>query len=141
MKHLLLILIFLLLLPITVFGWDWIVKYDMKKSDGSYEFVELSVPLIEGGFWELPNQVGSWKCVLRRYEPKQFVYSQMSLHCRSKIKDEQVRKGIIEENETISLLSKIKCDNKDTKKNELGVNFDSHSKGIPNTVIILKCSL
>lgn len=138
MKHIL-IFLSILLLPISVYGFDWTVQYDMKKSDGSYEFVKLSVPEVEG-FWELPNQVGSWKCVLRRYEPKQFVYSEMSLSCRSKIKDEQVRKGIIEENETISLLSKIECDNKDTKKNELGVNFDSHSKGIPNTVIILKCN-
>ena len=139
MNKIILSIIVILLLPISVYGFDWKVKYDMKKSDGSYEFVELSVPEVD--WWELPNQVGSWKCLLRRYEPKQFVYSEMSLHCRSKIKDEQVRKGIIEENETISLLSKIKCDNKDTKKNELGVNFDSHSKGIPNTVIVLKCSL
>jgi hypothetical protein len=66
MKHLLLIL-FSLLLPITVFGWEWTVKYDMKKSDGSYEYVELSVPLVEG-IWNLPNQGGDWLCNVSRMD-------------------------------------------------------------------------
>ena len=66
MKHLLLIL-FSLLLPITVFGWEWTVKYDMKKSDGSYEYVELSVPLVEG-IWNLPNQGGDWLCNVSRID-------------------------------------------------------------------------
>ena len=125
MKHLLIILS-ILLLPISVFGWDWTVKYDMKKSDGSYEFVELSVPIVKYG-WELPNQVGSWICMLTRRDPEQFNYSYVSLQCRSK------------KNETILLTSHIEC-NEDTKKNELGVNYSSHSKGIPNTIIILKCN-
>jgi hypothetical protein len=66
MKHLLLIL-FSLLLPITVFGWEWTVKYDMKKSDGSYEYVELSVPFVEG-IWNLPNQGGDWLCNVSRMD-------------------------------------------------------------------------
>ena len=127
MKHSLLILISFLLLPISVFGWEWTVKYDMKKSDGSYEFVELSVPKIKG-FWKLPNQGGIWMCGLTRYEPEQFNLSRMTLQCRSK------------EDETILLTSRIICNNKDTKKNELGINYPSNSKGIPNTVIILECN-
>lgn len=45
MKHLLIIISFLLL-PISVFGFDWTVSYDMKKSDGSIEYLELSVPKV-----------------------------------------------------------------------------------------------
>ena len=136
MKHLLIILS-ILLLPITVFGWEWTVKYDMKKSDGSYEFVELSVPNIGGSNvtnWELPNQVGSWKCGLTRFDSKQFNYSNMSLDCISK------------ENENIHLHSSIECNNRNRKNNELGVLNpktikDDKSVPFPNTVIYLKCEL
>ena len=41
----------------------YVEKYDMKKSDGSIEFLEVSVPKVKG-MWKLPNQVGSWKCYL-----------------------------------------------------------------------------
>ena len=57
MKSLLTVIV-LILLPLSVYSFDGTVKYDMKKSDGSYEFVELTVPKFEGS-WELPNQVGS----------------------------------------------------------------------------------
>ena len=111
MKHLLIILS-ILLLPISVFGWDWTVKYDMKKSDGSYEFVELSVPRKKRNvFWELPNQVGSWKCGLTRIDSKQFNYSNMSLDCISK------------ENENIHLQSTIGCNMKIRQKNELDIHY------------------
>ena len=82
MKHLLIILS-ILLLPISVYGFDWTVKNDMEKSDGSYEILEVSVPKVKG-MWKLPNQVGSWKCYSSRYDSKQFTYSKMSLDCNSK---------------------------------------------------------
>ena len=42
MKHLLIILSFLLL-PISVFGIEWTVMYDMRESDGSYrEYMKLT---------------------------------------------------------------------------------------------------
>ena len=108
MKHLLIILISFLLLPISVFGVEWTVKYDMKKSDGSYEFVELSVPKVKG-MWKLPNQVGSWECYMSRIESKTF--STMSLDCISK------------ENEIIHLQSSIECNNRNRKNNELTINY------------------
>ena len=60
MKHLLILLISILLLPISVFGFDWTVSYDMKKSDGRIEYLELSVPKVIKGLWELPNLEGNW---------------------------------------------------------------------------------
>ena len=47
MKHLLIIFPFLLL-PVALFGFEWTVKYDMKKSVGSIEFIEMSVPKVKG---------------------------------------------------------------------------------------------
>ena len=66
MKHLLILLISILLLPISVFGFEWTVSYDMKKSDGRIEYLELSVPKVIKGLWELPNQIGNWTCWLGR---------------------------------------------------------------------------
>ena len=129
MKHSLLILIlFSLLLPITVFGWEWTVKYDMKKSDGSYEFVELTVPLVEGGFWELPNQMGDWICRFHRSDFSS--HTGGSLHCNSK-KDEPWK----------TFTSMIKCDRENTKSNWIGVNYPSDTKGVPPTVVTLRCRL
>ena len=67
MNKIILSIIVILLLPISVYGFDWKVKYDMKKSDGSYEYVELSVPLVEG-IWNLPNQGGDWLCNVSRMD-------------------------------------------------------------------------
>ena len=129
MKHLLIILISFLLLPISVFGFEWTVKYDMKKSDGSYEFVELSVPKIKG-LWKLPNQVGSWICGLDRRDDTKYGTSEVSLQCHLK-KNEPWN----------TLTSMIRCNTENTKSNWLGVNYPSDSKGIPSTVIILRCNL
>ena len=128
MKHSLLIL-FSLLLPITVFGWEWTVKYDMKKSDGSYEFVELSVPIVEG-LWKLPNQVGSWICGLdRRDDDTKYGTSEVSLQCHLK-----------KNKPWNTLTSMIRCNMENTKSNWLGVNYPSESKDIPNIVVVLKCN-
>ena len=138
MKHSLIILS-LLLLPISVFGFEWTVQYDMKKSDGSYEIVELSVPKILGSNvtnWELPNQIGSWKCLLNGYNTTigEHRNSSMTLQCRSK------------ENETILLTSVINCNNRGRKNNELSILYpktikNNKSVSYPNTVIILKCEI
>ena len=127
MNKIILSVIVIFLLPISVFGFEWTVKYDMKKSDGSYEFVELSVPIVKGS-WELPNQVGSWICSVDRSDYD--THTSGSLHCHSK-KDEPYK----------MLTSMIGCNMRNTKSNNLGVNYPSNSKGIPNTVIVLKCGL
>lgn len=103
----------------------------MKKSDGSYEFLEVSVPKVKG-MWKLPNQVGSWKCYLSTYDSKQFNRSKMSLDCISK------------ENEKIHLLSEIECNMKNRQMNELNIHYPKTIKKdksvpYPNTIIILKC--
>ena len=72
MRHLL-ILLSLLLPPISVFGFDWTVSYDMKKLYGSFEYLELSVPKVfKDSNWKLPNQVGSWECSLSRFDKKNY---------------------------------------------------------------------
>ena len=135
MKSLLTVIV-IILLPLSVYGFDWTVKNDMEKSDGSYEILEVSVPKVKG-MWKLPNQVGSWKCYSSRYDSKQFTYNKMSLDCISK------------ENENIHLQSTIGCNMKNRQKNELDIHYpktikkDKDPKSITyqNTVIVLKLEL
>ena len=135
MKHLLIILS-ILLLPISVFGWDWTVKYDMKQSDVRYDTVILSVPKVIKRFWTLPNQVGIWKCSLSRYDDDFYGSSSVSLDCRSR------------EDETILLTSKIECNIRGRKNNELVVvypktiknNKNSKNNTYPETIVTLKCN-
>ena len=98
----------------------------MKKSDGSYEFVELFVPIVEGN-WELPNQGVSWVCSVSRRDYD--TQTSSSLQCHQK------------KDGTILLTSMIYCNLRDTKRNYLGVNYPSDTKGVPPTVIVLKCGL
>ncbi len=136
MKNLLIILS-LLLLPISVFGFDWTVSYDMEKSDVRYDTVELSVPTVINGFWTLPNQIGIWKCELSRYDDNEYGSTSVSLHCLSK------------EDGTILLTSKIEYNIRDRKNNELGVvypktiknNKNSKNNTYPETIVTLKCEL
>ena len=65
-------------------GLQWAYESWLLRTDGSYEYVELSVPIVKYG-WELPNQVGSWKCILTRRDRVQSNSSYVSLQCRSKI--------------------------------------------------------
>ena len=135
MKYLLSILNVFLLIPISVFGFDWTVRYDMEKSDVRYDTVEISVPKIIKGLWTLPNQVGIWKCSLSRYDDNEYSSSSVSLHCRSK------------EDRSILLTSKIECNTRGRKNNELGVvyprtiknNKKSKNMTYPETIILLKC--
>ena len=135
MKHLLIILS-ILLLPISVFGWDWTVKYDMKQSDVRFDTIILSVPKVIKSFWTLPNQVGIWKCSLSRYDNDDYGSSSVSLDCRSR------------EDETILLTSKIECNKRGTKNNELIVvypktiknNKNSKNNTYPETIVTLKCN-
>ena len=130
MKHLLILLISILLLPISVFGFDWTVSYDMKKSDGSIEFMELSVPKVIKGLWELPNLEGNWTCWLGRNDYE--THSNVGLQCRSK------------ENELIILHSEIQCNTRNRQKNELGVVYPrsiKNDENIGKTVIVIECEL
>ena len=135
MKHLI-IIFSILLLPISVFGWDWTVKYDMKQSDKRFDTVILSVPKVIKSFWTLPNQVGIWKCSLSRYDNDDYGSSSVSLDCRSR------------EDETILLTSKIECNLRGRKNNELVVvypktiknNKNSKNNTYPETIVTLKCN-
>ncbi len=130
-------IIVIFLFPISVFGSDWTVSYDMKKSDGSIEFIEMSVPIsVIKGFWTLPHQVGSWECSLsgNKNTMGEHLYSSMSLNCRSR------------EDKNIHLTSVIGCNTRSRKNNELGVVYPKTIKNdesipIRRTIVTLKCNL
>ena len=129
MKQLFIILISTLLLPISVFGFDWTVSYHIKNSYG-IKFVTLSVPKVMKGLWKLPNLQGNWACWLGRNDYE--THSNVGLQCRSK------------ENELIVLHSEIQCNTRNRKKNELGVVYPksiNNDENIGKTIIDIECEL
>ena len=129
MKHLFIILISTLLLPISVFGFDWTVSYHIKNSYG-IKFVTLSVPKVMKVLWKLPNLQGNWACWLGRNDYE--THSNVGLQCRSK------------ENELIVLHSDIQCNTSNRLKNELGVVYPrsiKNDENIGKTVIVIECEV
>ena len=102
----------------------------MRKSDGSYENLELSVIFAEGS-WELPNQVGSWKYSVDRHDYDTHTSGSLDYH----LKDS--KKGIL----PTLLTTIINCNMRNTKSNYLGVKYPSISADNPNAVIVLDCRL
>ena len=129
MKHLFIILISILLLPTSVFGFDWTVSYHIKNSHG-IKSVTLSVPKVIKGLWKLPNLQGNWTCWLDRNDYE--THSNVSLQCRSK------------ENELIVLHSEIQCNTRNRQKNELGIVYPKSIKNDENigkTIIDIECEV
>ena len=129
MKHLFIILISTLLLPISVFGFDWTVSYHIKNSYG-IKFVTLSVPKVMKVLWKLPNLQGNWACWLDRNDYE--THSNVGLQCRSI------------ENELIVLHSDIQCNTSNRLKNELGVVYPRSIKNDANIgkiVIVIECEV
>ena len=129
MTHLLIIILSILLLPISVFGFDWTVSYHINNSYG-IKSVTLSVPKAIKGLWKIPNLQGNWICWLGRNDYES--HSNVGLRCRSK------------ENALIVLHSKIQCNTRNRQRNELGVVYPGSIKNDENigkTVIVIECGL
>ena len=129
MTHLLIIILSIILLPISVFGFDWTVSYHINNSYG-IKSVTLSVPKVIKGLWEIPHLQGNWACWLGRNDYEK--HSIVGLQCRSK------------ENELIVLHSEIQCNTVNRQKNELGVVYPrsiKNDENIGKTVFVIECKL
>ena len=129
MTHLIIIILSILLLPISVFGFDWTVSYHINNSYG-IKSVTLSVPKAINGLWPLPNLQGNWTCWLDRNDYE--THSNVGLQCRSK------------ENELIVLHSEIQCNTRNRQKNELGIVYPKSIKNDENigkTIIDIECEV
>ena len=133
MKYLFTVII-IFLLPLSVYGIEWTVKYEMIKPNGSIELVTVSLP--KELVWEIPYLAGKWECVTSMFNSdaalakKNYFYSNVSLQC------------YLKENHKITIISSIDCDNgyfQDTKENSMKVSL--FEEGSYVQIIDLKCKL
>ncbi len=125
--------ILILLFPLSVYGIEWTVKYEITKTNGDIEFVTVSIP--NESVWEIPYLAGKWRCSTDMYNSNDalakinYFYSRVSLQC------------FLKENENVRIISEIGCDNgyiRDTKENSMNVGL--FEEGYLQS-ITLKCKL
>jgi len=133
MRNLLTVII-LFLLPLSVYGAEWTVKYEMTKTNGDIEFVTVSIP--NELVWEIPYLAGKWRCTTSMYNSRDalakdnYFYSNVSLQC------------FLKENGSIRIISEVGCDNgyiKDTKENSMKVGLFEEGNYVQ--IVTLKCKL
>ena len=108
--------IIIFLLPLSVYGIEQTVKYEMTKTNGDIEFVTVS--LRNEMVQEILYLAGKWNCRTSMYNSddsiakQNYFYSKVTMHCALK------------EYGNIRILSKVGCDNgyiKDTKENSMRI--------------------
>ena len=91
--------IVIFLFPISIYGVEWTVEYEMTKPNGDIEFVTVSIP--DESIWEIPYLAGKWRCTTNMYNSdnalakNNYFYSKVSLQC------------FLKENEDVSITSEI----------------------------------
>ena len=133
MKYLFTVII-IILLPLSVYGIEWTVKYEMIKPNGSIELVTVSLP--NELVWEIPYLAGRWRCTTSMHNSNaelakiNYFYSSVSLQC------------FLKENQRVRIISTIDCDNgyiKDTKENSMKVGLFEEGNYVQ--IVTLKCKL
>ena len=133
MKYLFTVII-TFLLPLSVYGIEWTVKYEMIKPNGSIELVTVSLP--KELVWEIPYLAGRWRCTTSMHNSNaelakiNYFYNSVSLQCSLK------------ENQKTTIISTIDCDNgyiKDTKENNMKVGLFEEGNYVQ--IVTLKCKL
>ena len=135
MKYLFTVII-IILLPLSVYGVDWTVKYEMIKPNGTWEYVTISIPKV--GSLEIPYLAGRWRCSIRRSDypdgtgKYKFLTSKVFLICSLK------------EKQNVRISAEAGCDNgyiKDTNENRLQVGLFGTEDGDEVQIITLECKL
>ena len=133
MKYLFTVII-IILLPLSVYGIEWTVKYEMIKPNGSIELVTVSLP--KELVWEIPYLAGRWRCTTSMHNSDDalakdnYFYSSVDLNC------------YLKENQRVRIISTIDCDNgyiKDTKENNMKVGLFEEGNYVQ--IVTLKCKL
>ena len=130
MKYLFTVII-IILLPLSVYGIEWTVKYEMIHPDGKVKFVKVSLPtFLENHFWKIPYLAGRWECTISKYDSGvgNNYYEQVNMQCSLKEKPD------------VTVITEIKCDFKDTKKNRLVVGLKG-AKFTEMWAITIECEL
>ena len=137
MNKIILSIIVIFLLPLSVYGVEWTVKYEMIKPDSPLGLIKVTIS-IPKGYMEIPYLAGRWKCTINRSDPLdgtgkyEFVTSNIFLNC------------FLKEKQNVRISADVECDNgyiKDTKENRMQVGLFGTEEGDEVSIITLECKL
>ena len=137
MNKIILSIIVIILLPLSVYGVEWTVKYEMIKPNSPLGLIKVTIS-IPKGYMEIPYLAGRWRCSIRRSDypdgtgKYKFVSSKVFLSC------------VLKEKQNVRISAEVGCDNgyiKDTKENRMQVGLFGTEEGDEVSIITLECKL
>ena len=127
MKYLFTVII-IFFLPLSVYGVEWTVKYEMIKPDSPLGQISVTIS-IPKGYMEIPYLAGRWRCKINRSDYPEG-NSRVFLNCFLK--------------ENVRISADVGCDNgyiRDTKENSMEVGLFGTEEGDELSIITLECKL
>ena len=137
MNKIILSIIIIFLLPLSVYGVEWTVKYEMIKPDSPLGLIKVTIS-IPKGYMEIPYLAGRWRCTIHRTDypdgtgKYKFVSSKVFLNC------------VLEEKQNVRISADVECDNgyiRDTKENSMEVGLFGTEEGDELQIVTLECKL
>jgi len=129
MKYLFTVII-IFLLPLSVYGVEWTVKYEMIKPDSPLGLIKVTIS-IPKGYMEIPYLAGRWRCKINRSDYPEG-NSRVLLNC------------FLKEKQNVRISADVECDNgyiRDTKENRMQVGLFGTEEGDEVSIITLECKL
>ena len=130
MNKIILSIIVIFLLPLSVYGVEWTVKYEMIKPDSPLGLIKVTIS-IPKGYMEIPYLAGRWRCTINRSDYPEG-NSVVLLNC------------FLKEKQNVRISADVGCDNgyiRDTKENSMEVDLFGTEEGDEVSTITLECKL
>ena len=130
MNKIILSIIIICLLPLSVYGVEWTVKYEMIKPDSPLGLIKVTIS-IPKGFMEIPYLAGRWRCTMNRSDYPEG-NSRVYLNC------------FLKEKQNVRISADVGCDNgyiRDTKENSMEVGLFGTEEGDEVQIVTLECKL
>ena len=130
MNKIILSIIIIFLLPLSVYGVEWTVKYEMIKPDSPLGLIKVTIS-IPKGYMEIPFLAGRWRCTMNRSDYPEG-NSRVYLNC------------FLKEKPNVRISADVGCDNgyiRDTKENSMEVGLFGTEEGDEVSIITLECKL
>ena len=131
MNKIILSIIIIFLLPLSVYGVEWTVKYEMIKPDSPLGLIKVTISIPKVGFSEIPYLAGRWRCTINRSDYPEG-NSRVLLNC------------FLKEKQNVRISADVGCDNgyiRDTKENSMEVGLFGTEEGDEVSIITLECKL
>ena len=122
--------IIIFLLPLSVYGVEWTVKYEMIKPDSPLGLIKVTIS-IPKGYMEIPYLAGRWRCTIDRSD---YPEGSSRLFLRCFLKEKQI----------VRISADVDCNDgyiRDTKENSMEMGLFGTEEGDEVSIIALDCKL